>query len=144
MPTNVTKNNQLTLTLDGSDFSCQVIDLSFEYPVWETGENVEVACGPGESVNESGSRASGRISGEVFADTLDTGVTIALMDAIDADAEVPFVLDYYSDQANTVSVRFSGNVKVSGFELPFSKPGNARHSLDLEVLPNGFTRGRPA
>lgn len=136
MPTNTIPNVSLkfeiTYESQPLSFECQVVDVELTLPGVGTGSATETAC-PGGMVLEPGAPEAGSLTGNVFADTRDTGITWALAQLKKTGAEFPYSITYYADQDATVAVRFSGNAKVNSFKLPFSKPGYAKHPLDLAL-----------
>lgn len=132
MPTNVTEEISLSLLLDGVEFNCQVIDLSATLPGETTGESVQVAC-PDGVVVEPGDTEDGSLSGTVYSDTTDTGITWALMQAKSTGATMTYVLTWFSDQDNTVAFTWSGNCQVATFNIDWAKPRYSRHPIDLTL-----------
>lgn len=141
MPTNVTQMTSLSLTLDGTEVNCQLKSVSFSVPSVGSPSIMLTACPDGQVV-EPGSFSPGTLSGEVVGDTTDSGITWLLNTALQAQAEVAYVLTFFDDQDNTVAVTFTGTATVNTFEWPFSRPGIFSHSIDLSVLT--ATVSRPA
>ena len=142
MPTNTTQNNALSLTLDGTEINCQVIDLTVTMPGDGTGETAEVAC-PDGTVTEPGQFEDGAIGGSVYADTPDSGVTWLLMQAKAAGATMDYVLTWFADQDGTVAFTWTGQAQVGTFSMDWTKPGLARHPIDLALIDKP-TIARPA
>ena len=142
MPLSTQPNNQLSLTLDGTEVNCQVIDLSFTMPGTGTGETVEVAC-PDEYAYEPGTRSDGSISGTVYTDLADTGLTWLLAQAKDTDATIAYVLTFHPDAGATGGIVFTGDAKVNTWSLDFSKPSLSKHSLDLTAMTAVISRPAP-
>jgi len=139
MPTVTQRQNSLTLTLDGTSHECQVINLEYTAPGYAAGETVEVAC-PDGVVVEPGDRTDGSITGEVYADSTDEGITWVLLQAQQQQATLAYVLTFYADAASTVAFTVTGECTVGSFVLPWSKPGYARHSLGLVVQTAEYAR----
>ncbi len=142
MPVNTTTNTSLSLTIDGGDeMNCQIIDCSFVPPSNAVGDRVLTACADGEVINP-GSPENGSLTGNVYADPLDGGITDTLLTAQENDADMAFVLTFWNDQANTVAMTFTGTARVNSMQLDFARPGYAQHPIDLAVITS--TRTRPA
>lgn len=143
MPTNTIQSIalefEITYNAQPLSFECQVIDCELTLPGVATGTATEVAC-PGGIVLEPGAAEAGSLTGNVFADTRDTGITWALAQLKKTGVEFPYSITYYADQANTIAVKFSGTAKVNSFRLPFSKPGYAKHPLDLSLATADMAR----
>jgi len=127
--------------LDGTSVECQVIDLSLTLAGESTGDTVQVAC-PDGAVVEPGEHEDGSLTGTVFSDSLDTGVTWLLMQAKSAGATIAYVLTWFSNEANTVAFTVSGDAQVATFSIDWTKPGHSRHPIDLTLL--STTLARPA
>lgn len=140
MTVNTQLNGELTLTIDGDAYSCQVINLKLKLPSKGKGAITRTAC-PDGVVAEPGDDETGSLTGDVFTDSTATGITWILADALDADDELPYVLTLWSDLANTIATIFTGTLKVSSLELDFTPGKNARHPLDLEIIT--AARSRP-
>ena len=144
MSVNVTKNIalELTVTIDAAPvtFECQALDCSLSLPGSQPGESVETAC-PDGIVSEPGTTTNGALTGTVFTDTTATGISWALMNAYMAGDEFTYSFTWFSDQPNTTAVLFTGTGKVNSFQLDWTKPGNAKHPLDLALI--SATIGRP-
>lgn len=145
------KNNVLTLKIDDGtgtgapnlvDVSCQVQDLEFSMPGEGDGQKVQVACKDGV-VLEPGEPVDGSLTGTIFVDSTDTGVTYLLAKAWEAGREVAYELDYWPDLGATVGLKFTGLAKVGSFTLPFSKPGYAKQPLDLVIKTATIARTTP-
>lgn len=122
-------------------FECQVIDVELKLPGIGPGASTETAC-PGGIVSEVGTASNGSITGNIFVDPTDTGITWALATLYQAGDEFHYSLTYYADQDQTISITFEGQAKVNSFTLPFNKPGMARQPLDLALIT--ATMRRPA
>ena len=140
---NTTQNVSLILDLDGTTFECQVINAEFAMPGTGTGTTTETAC-PDGVVVEPGSLEDGSLTGEVFTDLLDTGLTWILASAKQADSVMNYTVVYHADQPATNNIQFSGLCKVATFALPFEKPGLSKHSLDLTISTCAISRYTPA
>lgn len=141
MPTNTTEQIALSLTLDGTEVNCQIIDLSLTLPGDTTGETVEVAC-PDGSIVEPGQHEDGTLTGTVFTDTTDAGVSWLLMQAKSSGATIDYTLTWFSDADATVAFTVTGQAQVSSFQLDWAKPGYSRHPIDLALT--SATIDRPA
>ena len=141
MPVNVTHMSSLSLLLDGQEVNCQLKNVSFSVPSVGSPSIVLTACPDGQVV-EPGSFSPGSLSGEVVGDTTDTGITWLLNTALQAQAEVAYVLTFFDDQGAEVGVEFTGTATVNSFAWPFSRPGVFTHSIDLSILT--ATVARPA
>lgn len=142
MTVHTQENNTLVLKFDGgADMACQIINLKLALPVVSVGKLVNTAC-PDGTVSEPGEPQSGKLSGEVFTDTTDAGITTALLDAAEDNDVIAYDLTMWSDLGTDEAWRFTGNARVTSIELDWSKPANARHALDLEIIT--ATRARPA
>ena len=130
---------EITFNSQPLTFECQVIDCELSLPGVQPGNATEVAC-PGGIVLEPGATEAGSLTGNVFADTRDTGITWALAQLKKTGEEFPYSIIYYADQAATVAVKFSGTAKVNSFRLPFTKPGYAKHPLDLSLATADMAR----
>lgn len=143
MPTTVISNIalELTVTIGGTpvSFECQAIDVTFALPGSQPGETTEVAC-PDGKVSEPGSSTNGALTGTVFTDTTDTGITWALMNAYTVGEEFTFSFTWFADQPSTTAVLFTGTAKVNTFSMEWAKPGNAKHPLDLALITTTITR----
>lgn len=127
-----TQNISLVLDLDGTEYQCQVINAEFTLPGVGAGDTTQTACPDGVIV-EPGSNEDGSLTGEVFTDLLDTGLTWILANAKADDTEITYKVVYHADQPTTNNIQFDGLCKVSTFSLPFEKPGVSKHSLDLSI-----------
>lgn len=141
MPVNTQPNVSLVLDLDGATYECQVIDASFRPPGVGASTVIETAC-PDGRVAEPGAVSSGSLTGNAFADSLDTGLTWILAQAYETDATLTYVLTFWPELGATVAMQYSGDARVNSFQLDFSKPGTGKHPLDLEVVT--ATLARPA
>ena len=141
MPVNTQPNVSLILDLDGATYECQVIDLSFRPPGVGASTVTETAC-PDGRVAEPGAVQSGSLTGNAFTDSLDTGLTWILAQAYETDATLAYTLTFFPELGATKAMQFTGEARVSSFQLDFSKPGINRHPLDLEVV--SATLARPA
>lgn len=141
MPVNTQQNASLTLTLDTTSVECQVIDLSFTPPGVGASTVTETAC-PDGRVAEPGTIASGGLTGTVFADSTDTGITWLLAQAYEDNRTLAYVVVYWADLGATIGMQYSGDARVNTFQLDWAKPGMGRHPIDLEVVT--ATLARPA
>jgi len=141
MPVNTQPNVSLVVSLDGVDYACQVIDASFKPPGVGATTVTETAC-PSGVVAEPGAAAAGTLTGNVFADSLDAGITWVLAQAYENDQAFDYIFTIWSDLGPTIAMQFTGQARVNSFQLDFAKPGIGKHPLDLEIVT--ATLGRPA
>jgi hypothetical protein len=142
MATNTTENIALSLTLDGVEYQCQIIDATATLPGEATGDVTEVACPDGKVV-EKGEQEDGSLSGTVFADSTDTGITWALMQAKASGAQLDYVLTWFANEDATVAFVWTGIAQVGAFSVEWAKPGLARHPIDLALLSVTISRPTP-
>lgn len=128
MPTNVAKDATLVLSIDGTDYACQVVDAS--YTMAAPGDSTPVAVACGDTVSEPGDPSNGSISGSVFKDTGTTGITRALATLALSGAEVPYI---YTENDGTNDLSWSGVATVPAFGIDFAPDKYGRHSLALNV-----------
>jgi hypothetical protein len=126
--TNAARDAALSLSIDGAEYACQVINAEFIPPSSGTGTTVRTACGG--TVKEPGDPADGTISGEVFKDLSEGGITRALIEA--RESTVPYV--YRETDAAGVSLTWTGDLFVPVFGVPFTPDKYGRHPLSLQVL----------
>jgi ribosomal protein L18 len=134
-------NVSLVVSLDGQDYACQVIDASFKPPGVGASTVTETAC-PSGVVAEPGSIEAGTFTGNVFADSLDAGVTYVLALAYETQSEFDYIVTFWPELGPTKAMQYTGRAKVASFQLDFAKPGIGKHPLDLEL--STATLGRPA
>jgi len=142
MATVTQPNVSLSLTLDGVEVQCQVITAEISLPGLSSGDSVEVAC-PEGMVKEPGTPEDGALTGEVYADSQDSGITWALGQAYMTDATVQYVATWWEDLGETIAMRFSGDARVSSFVLPWEKPAYGKHSIDLALITATIDRPAP-
>jgi hypothetical protein len=139
---NTQPNVSLVVSLDGVDYACQVIDASFKPPGVGASTITETAC-PSGVVAEPGSIEAGSFTGNVFADSLDAGITWVLAQAYeDQSSELDYIVTFWPELGPTKAMQYTGKAKVASFQLDFAKPGIGKHPLHLEL--STATRGRPA
>ena len=141
MPTVTQPNVALSLKLDDTEVNCQIIDLSLTLAGEGTGDTVEVAC-PDEVVVEEGSHEDGQLTGTVYSDTSDGGVSWLLMQAKSTGAVIAYELTWFADADSTVAFTVTGTAQVASFQMDWTKPALSRHPIDLTLLTT--TLGRPA
>ena len=122
MPTQTTQNIELSLTLNGTEVACQIIDLKLTLPGETTGDTVQVAC-PDGTVVEPGDFEDGSLTGTVFTDTLDQGVSWLLMQAKLDGATIDYVLTWFKNEDATVAFTMTGKAQVTSWEMDWAKPG---------------------
>jgi len=143
MPVNTQPNVSLVVSLDGVDYACQVIDASFKPPGVGATTVTETAC-PSGVVAEPGAAEAGSFTGNVFADSMDAGITYVLAQAAlpQVDAEFDYIITFWPELGPTKAMQYTGQARVNSFQLDFAKPGIGKHPLDLEIVT--ATLGRPA
>jgi hypothetical protein len=141
MPVNTQPNVSLVVSLDGVDYACQVIDASFTPPGVGASTVTETAC-PSGVVAEPGSISAGSFTGNVFADSLDSGITWVLAQAFEAQSELDYIVTFWPELGPTKAMQYTGTAKVASFTLDFAKPGIGKHALELEL--STATLARPA
>lgn len=139
MATTTIQNIELSLKFDDVEYQCQVIDVELAMPGASPGNSTHVAC-PGGIVSEPGQPANGSLTGNVFSDPSDTGITWILATAYKTGAELAYSATYWPNEGATKAIEFSGRAKVNTFKLPFSKPGNAKHTIDLALITADMAR----
>lgn len=141
MPVNTQPNVSLVVSLDGTDYACQVIDATFTPPGVGATTVTETAC-PSGVVAEPGGAEAGSFSGSVFSDSLDAGVTWVIAQAFETNAEFDYIITFWPELGPTKAMQYTGQARVNSFQLDFAKPGIGKHPLDLEIVT--ATLGRPA
>lgn len=142
MTVNSQKNVSLVVSLDGVDYACQVIDASFSPPGIGSSTITETAC-PDGAVAEPGAIAAGTLTGTVFADTSDAGITWALAQAYEANAEIAYIYTLYPELGPTHAMQYTGTARVASFSVDFLKPGLGKHPIDLEIATAALARPAP-
>lgn len=136
------QNNAISLTIDAVEYKCQVVDLAFTLPGYAAATLVETACADGQ-VSEPGARQTGSLTGNVYTDTRDTGITYALAQAVETGELLPYVLTLYGDDAATRATQgmiFTGWCEVNQLTIDWSKPGMGKHAIDLAIASAVLTR----
>ena len=141
MAVNTQQNVGLVVDFDGTEYQCQVIDASFKPPGVGTSTVTETAC-PDGRVAEPGAISPGTFTGNVFADSLDGGITWALAQAFETDATITYIVTFWPELGPTKAMQYTGEAKVNSFQLNHSKPGLGKHPLDLSIT--SATLARPA
>lgn len=129
MPVSTQKDAMLVLSLDGTDYACQVIDAAYQMAAPGEATPVPVACG--DTVSEPGDPAVGSISGNVFKDTSANGITRALAQAAVDGTEFDYV--YTESDADGYAMSWSGKCTVPAFAINFTPDKFGRHPLNLSV-----------
>ena len=142
MPVNTQPNVSLVLMLDTTSVECQIIDASFKPPGVGASTVTETAC-PDGRVAEPGAVASGSLTGNAFADSLDAGITWLLAQAYENDATIAYELTFWPELGATQAMQYTGEARVNSYTLDFSKPGIGRHPIDLEVVTATLARPTP-
>lgn len=140
MAVNTQPNVSLVVSLDGVDYACQVIDASFKPPGVGSSTVTETAC-PSGVVSEPGAIASGSLTGTVFADTTDTGITWVLAQSFEANAaELDYIYTVWPELGATKAMQYTGTARVASFQVDFAKPGLGKHPIDLEIVTAALAR----
>ena len=129
MPTNVAKDATLVLSIDGTDYACQVVNASYTPAAPGDSTPIPVACG--DVVSEPGDPSNGAISGEVYKDLGATGITRVLAGMATSGAEADYV--YTETDSNGETMSWSGQCTVPAFPIDFAPDKYGRHTLDLNV-----------
>lgn len=129
MPVTTQQDALLKITLDGTDFACQVINASFTPAAPGESTPIPVACG--DTVSEPGDPSNGSISGEVFKDTSATGITRVLAQAAVSGAE--FDYQYVENDGTPHEMTWSGKATVPQFGIDFAPSKTGRHPLNLTL-----------
>lgn len=124
------------------EFACQVIDAELTLPGASAGTRIETAC-PDGAVVEAGSASNGQLTGNVFADPSDTGITWALATLYQARGEFPYSITWWADLDETQAMKFDGDAVVNSFKLGWAKPGKGKHPLDLGLVTAVMSRPVP-
>lgn len=131
------KDAELSLTLDGEEYACQVIDGTLSWPSRGEPTTTPVACG--DKVTEPGTITNGSISGTVFKDHSATGITRALITALEADADMAFVWTENANGATGEILTVTGTCRVASHEQVFTPDTLGRHPLALTVTDSTTT-----
>lgn len=131
MAATVQTDATLTLTLDGTDVSAQVINASFQPSVKGAPEIVPVA--DGTTVAVPGDLQAGSISGEVFKDFSATGISRLLMEAAAGASPLPFVYTENPGAVDGSLAAWTGTCYVSPTGVDFAPTKVGRHALNLTV-----------
>lgn len=137
MPTQM--SSSLSLKLDATEFNCQVINAKIKVPSSGKPTIVRTAC-PATVISEPGDPEPGQLTGEVYTDTLEDGLTDILLAAKEADDDLAYILTMWDDVA-AKAIRWTGNATVGDLELNFDPGKRARHPLNLELTT--AVRSRP-
>jgi len=137
MPTQM--SSSLSLTLATVEFNCQVIGAKLNPPASGKPTLVRTAC-PATVISEPGDPVPGTLTGEVYTDTLEDGLTDVLLTAKDTDAELAYVLTMWDDD-DDAALRWTGTCTVGDLELDFTPGKRARHPLNLDLVT--AVRSRP-
>lgn len=129
MPVSTQKDATLVLTIDGTDYACQVVNASYQMAAPGGATIVPVACG--DTVAEPGDPAQGSISGEVYKDTSASGITRALATLALSGDTVQYV--YTESDAGGYEMSWSGDCTVPAFAINFAPDKFGRHPLNLSV-----------
>ena len=132
MAVNTQPNVSLVVSLDGTDYACQVIDASFKPPGVGASTVTETAC-PSGVVAEPGGIEAGALTGNVFSDSLATGITYVLAQSYETQGEFDYIVTFWPELGPTKAMQYTGKAKVASFTLDFAKPGIGKHALDLEL-----------
>lgn len=129
MPTNVATDASLVLSLDGTDYACQITDASFQMAAPGEATPVPVACG--ETVSEPGDPATGSISGNVFKDLGANGITRVLATMATTGAEADYI--YTETDGNGEVMSWSGKATVPAFGIDFQPSKYGKHPINLSL-----------
>lgn len=129
MPTHTQQNIELTFTVDGVDYSAQVITSSISLPAADPAETIRVATGDDVAVAATGKRP-GAISGEVLTDTTTAGVTRVLAGMLDGQ---PRAYTFVINPGATEEMTVSGELTVDQFDINFEPGGTGRHPVAFTV-----------
>lgn len=140
MPTNTIDQVHLAWSLGGTAYDCQTISAELALPGPGIGPTVKIAC-PDEEVHEPGADEDGSLTGSVYTDTSNGGVSWALATARDTGQLLPVVVTWFADQGPDVALQYTCQARVRRFSLVWNKPGLSKHQVEL-VLKKG-TLGRP-
>lgn len=138
MPTQT--SSSLSLTLGGTQVACQVINAKMKPPASGKPTIVRTAC-PSTVISEPGAPEPGQLSGEVYTDTLEGGLSDLLLAAKETDDDIDYVLTMWDD-IPTKAIRWTGQATVGDLELDFTPGKRARHPLNLELTT--AVRSRPS
>lgn len=120
----------LTFTVDGTDYSCQLLTPSFT-PAWSgEGEMLYPACGGDVVVDPPEQAERGSITGEALKDTLPAGLTRVLIEKL--GQQVPFTYIENPGEAHELSI--AGEALITPFTLGWRQNRVGRHDLNLTVL----------
>jgi len=131
------KDTELSLTLDGVEYACQVIDGSLTWPARSEPTLVPVACG--DKVAEPGTPTNGTITGTVYKDQSATGITRVLITALESDADIDFVWTENVDGPTGEILTVTGTCRVTSHEQVFTPDTLGRHPLALTVTASTTT-----
>ena len=129
MPSNVAKDATLVLSLDGTDYACQVVNASYQMAAPGDSTPVPVACG--ETVSEPGDPQNGSISGEVYKDVGASGITRVLATLALSGGEADYI--YTETDGNGETMSWTGKATVPAFAIDFNPDKYGRHTLSLNV-----------
>lgn len=129
MPTNVATDATLVLSLDGTDYACQITEASFTPAAPSEATPIPVACG--DTVSEPGDPSTGSVSGSVYKDLGATGITRVLATMATTGAEAAYV--YTETDGNGEVMSWSGQCTVPAFGIDFNPSKYGKHPLNLSL-----------
>lgn len=128
----VLSHTTLTLTVQGTDYSCQVVKATMTPPGRADGETVVAGCGG--VVSLPGAVVPGTLVLEILGEY--EGVTLALLYASTLATTVSFSVEYAAgpgDLSGEQKLTFTGTATVRPFAVDWSVPGTARHTVTLTI-----------
>lgn len=134
MPTSTQTDATLKITLTEGiaapvEFGCQIIGAEFTQPAAGEGEVVPTACG--DTVVEPGDVQPGSLTGEVYKDTSESGITRALAAAVQAGTVFDYT--YTENEGTATELQFTGKATVRPFGVSFTPNKYGRHPLELSI-----------
>lgn len=135
----------LTLTLDGQPHACQIAVAEHIPPGHvTTTTQTPTACPDGWAVEESIAWQPGRLTGDVFAATEDTGLTWILRRAWNDSTELAYEIVHAEHLGPEGAIREAGTCRVASFSYGrFQRGGTWKHPVDLQLTSTGGPQ-RPA
>ena len=142
MPTQVTQNTSLSLTLDGTEVNCQLKNVDFTPPGYGAPTVMLTACPDGQVDGARLLQHRQPRRRRLWATPRDEGLTWLLNTAAQSGAEVDYVLTFFDDQGNDGGRHVHRDRDGGAVRLAFARPGTFSHSISLTVLT--ATVSRPA
>ena len=141
MPTVSQPNSSVSITIGGTEYNCQFTTITWN-PGGSSAPDVMLTACPDGVLASAGSYNPAVLSGTVAGDTSDSGITTALLDAVEDGTDVAVVYTMFNDNG-TVAWQWTFDAHVAPFDLPFTRPGTFMHDLTLTGT-SPATRVRPA